>query len=862
MKLKYIFNKLLVAVLLFMSQSLTSQDVTVTVNNACFGQPTGSIELEIVPGFIPLPWTGEWENLTTGDYETFTINNTFHLLDDLPIGDYEIIIQVDETCYIEITETIIELDEITLEAEITRPTYPNCNNGEIDLTINGGDAPYDVYWSRRSNFGWWQSVQFNSGIQGNNDGEDLDGNVQSNFMYRVDVTDANGCVVTAYYRIYCECAEGCEMDADVVHATCNSGGHISSLELNCDNGPLNLQGATYLWSNGSTEPFLEDVEPGLYCVTISVPASFFRTCDYTECFDIEGNAQLEADITGYDNVSECDSDGNAAVGCDGSVDISVSGGTSPYSYQWSNGQTSQNATGLCPGTYTVTITDAAGCQRILSQEICCCYAWLDGTDGGDGDVVAGDCFGSEEDDFSPQLLNVSGQANSQNGSISVSITGGTGYLVCAWTGPNGYTNNTCGSISGLEPGTYCLSVDDGCNEDQECWTIVDCDTYSININADITNTCQGFSAGSITVSTTNGIAPFNYSWGSNTLSNLSVGTYCVTVTDGTGCTDSDCFDVGLKPLDEQVITCGWEYSCNGQFSHFIESTDYFSSPGGNCYLNVHCALTGQVIGFQNVSLGPYRYNWGQCTVEGYCPVTGQWVTVGFGQIHTQVEYWELPPTPECQKCVGCFEVTYCIMDGNAVMIDYRQIACLKGGNLDVENMRMREFTYLMKYHNSIPEKTVIMYPEGTDQFLTVKEYFSKVKEIRAELERTGEKYSRVVPLPLDEEAQELDCKRVSCRGGDGDLDSRSAQAEQTNQTNVYPNPFNENIALEINNLDLEKVNVKIFNVMGQEMLSEDYTLTKGMNIINITTNDFTSGVYIFKVSSSENLISTHSIVKE
>jgi hypothetical protein len=58
-----------------------------------------------------------------------------------------------------------------------------------------------------------------------------------------------------------------------------------------------------------------------------------------------------------------------ASGTDGSIDLSVSGGTTAYSYSWSNGATTQDITGLAPGIYTVTVTDANGCTKSLTVQV-------------------------------------------------------------------------------------------------------------------------------------------------------------------------------------------------------------------------------------------------------------------------------------------------------------------------------------------------------------------------------------------------------------------------------------------------------------------------------------------------------------
>ena len=217
------------------------------------------------------------------------------------------------------------------------------------------------------------------------------------------------------------------------------------------------------------------------------------------------------------------SNASCANACDGTALVTVSGGTSPYTYVWSDAQTTPTASGLCAGVYSVTVTDANGCDLTESNIIISEPSVLanSGTT-----VTDATCNGSND------------------GTASVMPIGGTSPYTYLWS-----DGQTTPIATGLVAGTYSVTVTDAnnCSIDVNNINVAEPAPLTL-VNTVITNaTCFGSCDGTITVNVTGGTGPYNYTWtmniidqltgnGTPSVSDLCKGTYSVTVTDANGCT--------------------------------------------------------------------------------------------------------------------------------------------------------------------------------------------------------------------------------------------------------------------------------------------------------------------------------------
>lgn len=215
---------------------------------------------------------------------------------------------------------------------------------------------------------------------------------------------------------------------------------------------------------------------------------------------------LDVTITSENSTSFCSPNGTATA--------SASEGIPPYSYLWSNGETSATVTNLDAGTYTVTVTDS-------------------NSDTGSAAVVI-----TNVDPIDPNASATSEtSSDADDGTATSAPTGGTGTYTFSWS--NGESTST---ITGLAPGSYTVTVTDeeGCTAEQS--VIVNAfECLSLELVFQVSDArCFGACDGNIEIlDVTGGTAPYTYMWstGQNTaiVFDLCTGTYSVSVVDAAGC---------------------------------------------------------------------------------------------------------------------------------------------------------------------------------------------------------------------------------------------------------------------------------------------------------------------------------------
>ena len=191
-------------------------------------------------------------------------------------------------------------------------------------------------------------------------------------------------------------------------------------------------------------------------------------------------------------------------------------GVPPYYYLWSNGQTTQTATGLATGNYTCTITDAA--NNIFTQAF---------------------TIYSPPPIVLTTVVNVPTACSSATGLATVNVSGGTPGYTYSWS-PYGGSNTTA---TGLSAGTYVFTVTDSNNCVNSLLVSIAQTVPPVATVQGTTPATCGQQNGNISVSATGGMPGYTYSWSpyggnSSTALNLGGGTYTCVVTDANGCADT------------------------------------------------------------------------------------------------------------------------------------------------------------------------------------------------------------------------------------------------------------------------------------------------------------------------------------
>lgn len=535
---------------------LTPTDLMISFSSnptTCFGGNDGEVTITVSGGMPPYGF--QWSDGGPG----------LSMRNDLPAGMYSVTITDSDTCSTVIDIEVFEPSDIEVTPGFTRPTCNGDGDGSINVTATGGAGGYSFSWS--------------NGVSG-----PLSANMFAGTYY-LTTTDASGCTaldtfnlteplpiqtvtspkhVTCYggsngiatvsasggtggfsfqwddpgasmfasvpdlpagtYRVTVTDLNGCSaVDSVAVQQPPIFTSVILSQPVSCfgatdGSGTVTPLGGippyTYLWNDpsGQNTPTASNLGAGTYVVTITDN----NNCTHLDTLVLDEPPAIVLQVT------------PTQITCfganDGKAQATVSGGTPPYTFDWSTGSKQALAQNLPPGTHQVTVTDQRGCTVVQSATI----------------------------QQAPEIV-ITGTATAvrcsgdSDGEIDLTVVGGQAPYQFVWN--NGATVE---DPTGLSPGIYVVSVTDAflCTR-----------TFNISITSPpgmtgglekVDVACFGDSTGSVTSDITGGSPAYAFLWNTGAtspdLSGLPPGVYSLTVTDQNNCTITRSIEV-LEPAE-------------------------------------------------------------------------------------------------------------------------------------------------------------------------------------------------------------------------------------------------------------------------------------------------------------------------
>jgi gliding motility-associated-like protein len=429
-------------------------------NTSCLSVGNGSIDLDVSVG---------------GNY-TLTWSNGFPFEDqtNLSPGTYTVTVNAGGSCTQTASFTIANDAETPILSTAITPSVCLGFNGAVDLNISGGIEPYSIFWNLGSSE------------------EDLYDILGGN--YSVTVTSATGCVASASVTV-----PNNNLTFSVTGASTNSTSCVSN------NGAINITitppNPEYViaWSNNSTNEDLTNLAPGAYSVTVSVGASCIQTANFTVA-----NATTPPNLSTATTAATCGL-------TNGGVNLTATG-SAPFTYNWSNSAASEDLSNVVPGSYSVTVTDAAGCSSTAQATVANNSTNIDLS----GTPAANTLCGA-----------------TANGSVST-IVSPAGNYTYAWSNGAATPN-----ISNVAPGTYTVTVTSGTCSSTQSFTVAN-NAAAPDLTSAATPSSCGLTNGSASVTASGGVSPFTYSWSGNggsaaNIANVAAGAYTVTVSGANGC---------------------------------------------------------------------------------------------------------------------------------------------------------------------------------------------------------------------------------------------------------------------------------------------------------------------------------------
>ena len=485
--------------------TLLAASITSQTNVLCSGQANGSATVSATGGNPPYIYS----------WNTAPVQTTATAI-NLTARAYTVTVTDASGCTKTASVTITQPTPISIVITTTNVACFGDSTGTAIALASGGTPPYSYAWLT-------DPIQTTASIS----------NLPAD-NYILAVSDSQGCFKPAFVTISQPDSQFTTSITNQVNVLC-AGSKTGSLTATGIGGippyQYSLNGGTFQASG-----IFNSLSAGVY----AIDARDANSCTVNLSATITEPANpLTALITGQTNVL-CAGQSN------GSATVTASGGTAPYTYSWNTTpvQTTDTATNLTAGNYTVSVTDAAGC------------------------LITADVTITQP---TPVILTTAKTdilcSGDLSGTATVQVGGGTPPYTYIWiTTPVQST----ATVTNLAAGNYIITVFDalGCFKSASVTINEPATKLTASITAQSNILCTGQADGSATVTASGGTAPYMYSWNTipvqitATATNLLSGTYIVTTTDNNGCFDTDTVII-TEPASALTgsITSQVDYDC-------------------------------------------------------------------------------------------------------------------------------------------------------------------------------------------------------------------------------------------------------------------------------------------------------------
>ena len=490
-------------------------DITTTSTIPCADASAGALSATVQGGREP--YTYAWNNgANTAQIQALTE------------GTYQLTVTDSEGSTQEAEVLLIAPLPLEVDVQVVSNASTNQSDGTAEVDVSGGTEPYTYRWDSRESEA--RAERLNAGT------------------HQVTVTDANGCMAVA----------SVDISEDILPLT-------TTVEItNHVRCPGDINGALAVQTQGGKSPYsYRWSSPALSGRQVTGLPSGEYSVTVVDAAGQETTAQASLSEPSPIQVQAVPSQPASTGNADGQATVQVSGGTAPYTYAWANGQTTELATGLAPGEYQVTVTDANGCSETgtvrINENILPLTASISQT---------------------KQLL-CAGQSNAGG---RVAVQGGKGPYTYTWS-----SGATGAEVSGLAAGNYTVTVTDAEGTTQTAGMTITEPEALITRTRVLEPASTGGSDGQATIEASGGTAPYTYAWDNGQTSaeagGLTPGQHQVTVTDANECTTQ-----AEVTIPENILPLSVDLS---------QTTDV------NCAGEQTAALSIQLAGGK----GPFTYAW-------------------------------------------------------------------------------------------------------------------------------------------------------------------------------------------------------------------------------------------------------------